>query len=234
MMDDASSEMRVSRNVPTLADRTTEKLREAIMAQRFKPGQRLVERELCEQTGVSRSSVREALRLLEAEGLIERQGSRGLVVASITADEARQIYEVRAAIEPEMARLFGARAAEADFSALSDCLAALEAAIAKQALGDYVRELDHFFDILINGSGNEVAARVVRMLRARITLLRGITTWRADTAREKETVNLMKAIARDAERRDGEAIYAKCRAFVERSAAFAIKVLQEHSGGEQI
>ena len=232
-MGDAISEMRVSRDVPTLADRTTEKLREAIMAQRFKPGQRLVERELCEQTGVSRSSVREALRLLEAEGLIERQGSRGLVVASITADEARQIYEVRAAIEPEMARLFAARAAEADFAALSACLTALEVAVQKQALGDYVRELDHFFDILISGSGNEVAARVVRILRARITLLRGITTWRADTAREKETVTLMKAIARDAQRRDGDAIYAKCRAFVERSAAFAIRVLQEQLGREQ-
>jgi len=232
-MGDASSEMRVSRDVPTLADRTTRKLREAIMAQRFTPGQRLVERELCEQTGVSRSSVREALRILEAEGLIERQGSRGLVVAAITADEARQTYEVRAAIEPEMARLFAARATDADFATLSGCLAALETAIRQQALGDYVRELDRFFDILIGGSGNEVARRVVRTLRARITLLRGITTWRADTAREQETVNLMRAIARDAERRDGDAIYAKCRAFVERSAAFAIKVLQEQTGRAQ-
>jgi DNA-binding GntR family transcriptional regulator len=229
-MDDAFSEMRVSRDVATLADRTTEKLREAIMAQRFKPGQRLVERELCEQTGVSRSSVREALRLLEAEGLIERQGNRGLVVASITADEARQIYEVRASIEPEMARLFAVRGTDQELAMLSACLVALEAAIKKQALADYVRELDRFFDILISGSGNEVARRVVRILRARITLLRGITTWRADMAREQETVKLMRGIARDAERRDGDAIYAKCRAFIERSAAFAIKVLQDQAG----
>src|SRR5687767_4159664 len=65
-------ELRVARELPTLRDLTTDKLREAIMAQRFKPGQHLVERDLCEQTGVSRSSVREALRHLEAEGLVER------------------------------------------------------------------------------------------------------------------------------------------------------------------
>ena len=51
-------ELRVARDLPTLRDLTTDKLREAIMAQRFKPGQHLVERDLCEQTGVSRSSVR--------------------------------------------------------------------------------------------------------------------------------------------------------------------------------
>jgi DNA-binding GntR family transcriptional regulator len=59
---------------------------------------------------VSRSSVREALRHPRGRGLVERRGNRGLFVASITPDEARQIYEVRAAIEPEMARLFAARA----------------------------------------------------------------------------------------------------------------------------
>jgi len=75
-------ELRIARDLPTLRDLTTDKLREAIMAQRFKPGQHLVERDLCEQTGVSRSSVREALRHLEAEGLVERRGNRGLFVAS--------------------------------------------------------------------------------------------------------------------------------------------------------
>src|SRR5262245_22656466 len=99
-MTNALPELRIARDLPTLRDLTTDKLREAIMTQRFKPGQHLVERDLCEQTGVSRSSVREALRHLEAEGLVERRGNRGLFVASITADEARQIYEVRAAIEP--------------------------------------------------------------------------------------------------------------------------------------
>ena len=88
---------------------------------------------------MSRSSAREALRHLEAEGLVERRGNRGLFVASITPDEARQIYEVRAAIEPEMARLFAARATEDDLAALSATLTALERASRSRVIADYVR-----------------------------------------------------------------------------------------------
>ena len=143
-MTDAIPELRVARDAPTLRDLTTEKLREAIMARRFKPGEHLVERDLCERTGVSRSSVREALRHLEAEGLVERKGNRGLFVASITADEARQIYEVRAAIEPEMARLFAARATDDDLGKLQSSLDGMERAIRGRVIADYVRALDSF------------------------------------------------------------------------------------------
>jgi DNA-binding GntR family transcriptional regulator len=227
MTSNAIPELRIARDLPTLRSLTTEKLREAIMTQRFKPGQHLVERDLCEQTGVSRSSVREALRHLEAEGLVERRGNRGLFVASITPDEARQIYEVRAAIEPEMARLFAARSTEDDLAVLFASLGALEQAIGTQVIADYVQALDTFFDTLIDGTRNEVAARIVRTLRARISYLRGITTGRADPARQRETLALMRDIAECARRRDGEAIHGKCRAFIERSAAFAIHVLNE-------
>jgi DNA-binding GntR family transcriptional regulator len=227
-MADAKTDMRLVRDRPTLRELTAEKLREAIVSSRLAPGQRLVERDLCEQTGVSRSSLREALRQLEAEGLVVRQGPRGLFVASITPEEARQIYEVRAAIEPEMARLFAARATQEDFARLSKALVALERAIAARSIADYVKALDSFFDALISGSGNSVALRIVSGLRARISYLRTITTARADTNREKETLKLMRKIADDARRRDGEAVAASCRAFVERSAAFALGVLAEH------
>ena len=226
-MSEVLPELRIARDLPTLRDLTTDKLREAIMAQRFKPGQHLIERDLCEQTGVSRSSVREALRHLEAEGLVERRGNRGLFVASITADEARQIYEVRAALEPEMARLFAARATDSDLAALTASLAALERASRSRVIADYVRALDEFFDTLIGGTRNEVAVRIVRTLRARISYLRGITTGRAEATRQRETIKLMRDIADCARRRDGEAIYRQCRSFIERSAAFAIEVLNE-------
>ena len=90
--------LRIVKERQTLQALTTQKLRDAILTGHFKPEQRLVERDLCEQTGVSRTSVREALRHLESEGLVERRPNEGIFVASVTLEEARQIYEVRAAL----------------------------------------------------------------------------------------------------------------------------------------
>ena len=69
-------------DVPTVRSMVAQKLREAIMSGTLKPGQRLIERELCEMTGVSRPSIREALRLLEADGLVNTVPHRGPVVST--------------------------------------------------------------------------------------------------------------------------------------------------------
>jgi len=226
MTSDPDVGLRVVKETTTLRELTAQKLREAILAGVLKPRQRLVERELCAQTGVSRSSLREALRHLEAEGLVERRDAGGLFVAALSADEARQIYEVRAAIEAAMGRRFAERASERDRAALQTALAALVGAI-EGPIRDYVNALDRFYDVLLAGSGNAVAERILATLRARITYLRTITTARADPARRRETLELMRGIAEAALRRDGDAVARRCAAFVERSAAFAIAVLGE-------
>jgi len=89
----------------TLAGRSTQRLREAILTLRLESGTQLVEREMVDSLDVSRTSVRAALQSLEAEGLVVR-GRRGVfAVATVSPDVARQIYEVPAALEPAMARL---------------------------------------------------------------------------------------------------------------------------------
>jgi len=77
---------------------------------RFKPGQRLLEKELCRLTGVSRTSIRESLRQLEAEGLIKVIPNKGPVVATITLNEAIDLYQVRQVLEGLACRLFAERA----------------------------------------------------------------------------------------------------------------------------
>ena len=86
-------------DVPTVRSMVAQKLREAIMSGTLKPGQRLIERELCEMTGVSRPSIREALRLLEADGLVNTVPHRGPVVSTISLEEAKQLYAARAVLE---------------------------------------------------------------------------------------------------------------------------------------
>src|SRR3954447_2534975 len=93
-------------DVPTVRSMVAQKLREAIMSGTFKPGQRLIERELCELAGVSRPSIREALRLLEADGLVTIIPNRGVVVSKISFEEAEQIYAARALLEGYVVREF--------------------------------------------------------------------------------------------------------------------------------
>ena len=86
---DLQPSLRIKRRTTTLRQQVLEALRNAILDFQFKPGDRLVERELCEMTGVSRTSVREALRHLESEGLVENVPNKGPTVATLTVEDAR-------------------------------------------------------------------------------------------------------------------------------------------------
>src|SRR5687768_4293810 len=112
----------------TVQVQTANKLRDAILSGYFKPGQRLVEAELCESMQVSRTTVREALRRLEGERLITIVPNRGPSVSEITWDEARQIYDVRALLEGEAAALVAANATAEEKRDMAQALAAFVAA----------------------------------------------------------------------------------------------------------
>ncbi|SDU92975.1 DNA-binding transcriptional regulator, GntR family [Microlunatus sagamiharensis] len=84
-------------------------LRRMILAGRLAPGERLVEDRLAELLGVSRNPVREAIRVLEAEGFVETAARRGALVATLDEGQADDIFEVRLALEPLGARLAALR-----------------------------------------------------------------------------------------------------------------------------
>src|SRR6187551_473798 len=123
--------MRVQRQAPQVRTQVAEILRQAIRDMRFQPGQRLIERELVELTGVSRTSVREALRELAAEGLVTAIPNRGTIVTSVSAEEARQLYEVRSSLEALAGRLFVEHASPAQRKALARALERVEKLVAK-------------------------------------------------------------------------------------------------------
>ncbi|SFB02676.1 DNA-binding transcriptional regulator, GntR family [Lentibacillus halodurans] len=75
-------------------------LRSAILKGDFEPGERLVQTELAELTGVSRMPIREALRTLETEGLVKMEPHRGAVVRPIKKQDIQEIYELRSVLEP--------------------------------------------------------------------------------------------------------------------------------------
>ena len=166
-------DMKIARS--TVRDQAVEKLRTAILSGQLQPGQRLVEKDLCDRLGASRTSIREALRLLEGEKLIHAQAHKGPSVAVLSHEEAEQIYQVRAALE----RLAGSQAAihatAAEISALKRSVDDFAAAVRKQDTLTLVRLANEFYDILLNASRNRVARDVLQSLNARISFLRAMS-----------------------------------------------------------
>ena len=80
-------------------EQLVDRLKEAIGDRRLVPGQRLIEREIVGWTGLSRSTVRESIRQLEAEGLVKSVPQKGAFVAELTLREAQELYEIRSILE---------------------------------------------------------------------------------------------------------------------------------------
>jgi DNA-binding GntR family transcriptional regulator len=166
-------------DVPTVRAIVAQKLREAIMSGTFKPGQRLVERELCEMTGVSRPSIREALRLLEADGMVNTVPHRGPVVSTISFEEARQLYDARAVLEGFAGRECARLRDPAVVRRMGDALTRLKAAFTKADMIAVLEAKTDFYAALIGGCQNAFIERMLKPLHDRITLLRITSMWRA-------------------------------------------------------
>jgi len=175
------------------------KLRDAILSGHFKPGQRLVELDLCEQMQVSRASVREALRRLEAEKLITTVPNRGPFVAEITWDEAREIYQVRALLEGEAAALFAKRATAAEKREMAQALASFVAADEENDVIGRLTSTSRFYEVILRSCGNSVIRDLLQGLVARINFLRARSMSRAGRPRHSasELRRILKAIEKN-------------------------------------
>ena len=195
--------LRVDRSARTLRELALEKLRDAILDFHFKPGERLVERTLCEKLGVSRSVVREVLRHLETEGLVETLPQQGPAVVKPDLSQAAQVYEIRALLEAEASRAAAARATPADIARLNSANDAIQAAFADGTSRDVLKATTDFYEILFTVAGKTVAWQVVHALNARINHLRAMTI--ARPGRSQDALTEMRRLLDAIEQKDGEA-----------------------------
>ncbi|WP_432927853.1 GntR family transcriptional regulator [Microbispora sp. CA-135349] len=195
-------EMQVQRHAP-IREQVAAILRQAIVDMRLKPGQLLIERELCELTSASRPSVREALRQLQAEGLVESVNGRGTIVSVVTPGQARQVYEVRANLEGLAARLFTQYASDEQREALRTVMAALSESVSREDEPAAIMAVkNRFYDVLFEGSRNEVLQQLVQSLHRRVTQLRARTL--ASAGRPAQSAAEIKAIVDAIEARDAD------------------------------
>jgi len=221
----AATGMRVVRNTVTLRQQVLEVLRSAILSFQFKPGDRLIERELCEMTGVSRTSVREALRHLESEGLVQNLPNKGPMVATVTAAEAHEIYEVRRALEGLAARLFAERAGAAELAALDMAMTALERAFAAADVHEILKATTTYYDVVLSGCGNHVIRRLIGLLQARVTFLRATSI--SQPGRAPESLAEMQSLTAALKSGDAGRAEAASTAHIDRATEALLAALEE-------
>jgi DNA-binding GntR family transcriptional regulator len=208
-----------------LREQTVVTLREALLNEVFRPGDKLVERKLAEQTGVSRTSIREALSQLESEGLVTRVPGKGMFVTHLSEREIRQIYEARAILESAMARLFVERASQEQMDELARRIAEAGETDTSELARLHAEKLDAVSDIIMQGAGNDITRQMTFLLRTRITYLRTVTTRVASAERRRDTMALLHGIFDALRERNADLAEELMRAYVERSAVFALSVL---------
>lgn len=167
--------IKVQRPTKTLRELALDKVREAIVSGHFRPGERLVERDLCAQLDVSRTIVREVLRHLESEGLVGNLQNKGPIVAQLDLNEAKQIYEIRGALEGMAARLCAERGSPAIVTALEDALAKIRSSYGDNDLAGVLVHTTTFYKTLFTMVERTVAWGVVNLLTVRINHLRSMT-----------------------------------------------------------
>ncbi len=195
----------------TLRDMVQVQMRDAIIEGHFNPGQRLVERPLCEQLGVSRTVVRETIRFLEAEGLVEIIPHKGPVVAQINSKDAREIYEIRMMLETTAAENCAKNMTPALSKTLLSALGDLTQASDGKESSVLLRATDTFYYTIFMGAEREIAWEIVQRLTGRISRLRVMTL--SNAQRTVTGIEHMKNI---------------CNAIISGDAEGAKKAVQTH------
>ncbi|MFW7342006.1 GntR family transcriptional regulator [Pollutimonas sp. H1-120] len=223
--EEADGDFKVHRVAAVLRHSVTESIRNAILAGRFQPGDRLPERELCEMTGVSRTLVREALRQLETERLIKVIPHRGPVVETITPEQADGIYRVREELEGLASQLFAERATPDHLKALKQAYTDLKASHTKDDGLSQLKAKNHFYRCLLDGAGNEALSNSLRLLNSQIMLLRSMSMAAPGRANKSlaELGDLLKAL----EAKDEKAARKAGSRHVRNASAVAIALLRQ-------
>src|SRR6202790_2175530 len=165
----AKSLQPLRRGLP-LRDRIHDRLRAAIISGELAAGSPVIEAELAPRLGASRTPVREALRRLEAEGLLEPRGLRGSVVREVKADEVECVFEIREALESLAARRAARSMRESELRKLEQHVAAMRDCI--DDANEMERHDTAFHDIILANANGDRLKRMLTDLREELIAYR--------------------------------------------------------------
>ncbi|WP_372741631.1 GntR family transcriptional regulator [Neptunomonas sp.] len=207
----------------TLKANALESLRDAITSDVFKPGERLVERSLCESMGVSRTVVRECIRHLESERLIVGVPNAGFVVATISSDEIKEIYEIRIMLECSAVRSCALNANKAVIAELRLLCNEIASCLQKEDVMQALKLTTEFYKLIFTTGGKHVAWDLVERLNARISRLRALTL--SSVGRKTKGPENLRNIIDAIEQQDTVRAEAICMKHLREAADIASKLI---------
>lgn len=204
-----------------------DELRRSIISGRLEPGARLLERDLVEMMGVSRTVIREALRQLETESLIAIVPNKGPVVRKLSLEEARDLYAIRAVLEGLAARLFVESGDEAHIDALQRKLEETAQAYSKGDPERIMEAKNGFYDALFEGAGSETLSSMISLLHMRIWRWRamGLSHPNRSPERSTESIRNLQALVEAIRARDADLAEKIMREEVDRASAESMQLL---------
>lgn len=221
----------LDREAAPLRARALEAIREKIVNNVYPPASRIKERDLCADFGVSRTVVREVLRQLETQRLVRIVPNIGPIVAELTLDDVRALYEVRVMLEATAGRLAAINATPGQLAALTEAYdrITLGTSLPLKSLLDLKNE---FYKRLFEASGNFIMAEIFDNIQARLSQLRRLTL-SADGRREQMVAELGVIVAA-IRVGNADAAYAACEVHVrsaERTAMAGFDSLSADGAG---
>ena len=158
-----------------LREAVCETLRDAIRKGILEPGERLMEVQLADELGISRTPVREAIRKLEQEGYVIMMPRRGTYVSDISTGDVKEIFEIRSALESLAAGLAARRIEPDELETLQNLLIEIEGYIAKNDIEKIVETDIKFHGLLYKVSRNERLVNIINNLKEQLARFRTLS-----------------------------------------------------------
>lgn len=212
-----------------LRELVCEHIRQAIINGIFQPGERLMEIQLAEDMGVSRTPVREAIRKLELEGLVVMIPRRGTYVADISIKDINELYEVRTALDVLAAGLAAERINDDELETMQRLLVEIGKHIEDNDMDKIVEADSAFHDVLYQASRNERLVSIISNLREQITALR--TRSMTYPGRLAMTLEEHRKIVDSIAQRDSEKAQRAARVHMENAEHALLKAIEKERAG---
>jgi len=185
-----------------LHDRLADKLRHQIIHGDLKPGMRVSEKSLSEQFGVSRTPVREALKILSVEGLISLAPNRGATVVELTLDDLREVFPVMAALEALAGKLAAERMTDDQIATAARLQDELVAHYRKRDIKGYFRVNEEIHQLIRDAASNAILCNSLRAISGRIRKARFMAN--LSESRWKAAVDEHARMLKAMKQRDGD------------------------------